>query len=127
MRDDFSEGERRRRAAFRRLGTDDPRCVLCGESDWRCLELHHVAGRAFGHHTAILCRNCHRKVSDPTDNGRMPDDPPILERIGHLLAGLAALFAEAAALLREAAGTLIEAARHCPAPWGQVPALSEGV
>ena len=120
MSTDFSKDERRKWAAFRRLGTNDPRCVLCGESDWRCLELHHVAGRAYGAQTVILCRNCHRKVSDPTDNARMPDDPPILERIGHLLGGLATLLAEAVTTLRELGVTLLEAARHCPAPWGQL-------
>jgi hypothetical protein len=39
---------------------------------WRCLEVHHIAGRDFDNDaTAILCRNCHRKLSDD-----LKDHPP---------------------------------------------------
>jgi hypothetical protein len=40
------------------------RCVLCGETDARCLEAHHIYGRANSEEKVIVCRNCHRKLSD---------------------------------------------------------------
>jgi hypothetical protein len=55
-----------------RLGTPNPKCVLCGESDIRAtyyrvtpkqrafLEKHHILGRHEGP-IALLCRNCHDK------------------------------------------------------------------
>ena len=39
--------ERRRQRALERLGTNDPRCVVCGYDDPLALELHHVAGHDF--------------------------------------------------------------------------------
>jgi hypothetical protein len=118
--------ERRKRAAFRRLGTDEPRCVTCGEDDWRCLELHHVAGRAYSPITAIHCCNCHRKQSDPSANRGAPADPPLLERIGRFLLGLAALLAMLADQLKAMGGQLLEAARDCPRPYGWAVPMSLG-
>ena len=63
MTDEF-ERERRQQKRFETLGTDDPRCGMCGYRDDRALELHHVAGRKHDDVTVILCRNCHRVVSD---------------------------------------------------------------
>jgi hypothetical protein len=53
--------ERRRQRALERLGNNNPRCVICGCDDPIALELHHVAGRAFGDDTVPVCRNCHRR------------------------------------------------------------------
>jgi len=39
-------------------------CIVCTEDDPRCLELHHVAGRAFADDCVIACCNCHSKLSD---------------------------------------------------------------
>lgn len=87
--------EIRRQKRLERLGTNAPRCAACGETDDRIFELHHVAGRRFDKATAVLCRNCHRKVSDDqSDHPRQIAQPPsITERIGHLLLGMADLFA----------------------------------
>lgn len=49
---------------YRRVGTHEPRCLICGETDPRCLEKHHIAGRRHHEDTALVCRNCHRKLSD---------------------------------------------------------------
>jgi hypothetical protein len=49
---------------YRRVGTRAPRCIICGESDPRCLEKHHLAGRRYHEDTVLVCRNCHRKLSD---------------------------------------------------------------
>jgi hypothetical protein len=114
------EEETRRQAAYRRLRSVDPRCVVCGEDDWRCLELHHVAGGAYDDLGAILCRNCHRKQGDPATNGRRPTDPPILERAGQFCVGLAALLAEIVTRLRAYGRELLEGAAVCPWPYGWV-------
>lgn len=118
------EMERRKQAAFRRLGTDHPVCVMCGETDWRCLELHHIGGKAFDDSTGILCRNCHRKLSDPCENQAMPQNPPIIEKIGNLLIGLAEFLIAIAARLKEYGRQLLDAVAVCPRPYGAVPEAS---
>ncbi len=114
--------ERRKQRALERLGTTAPRCVSCGEDDWRCLERHHVAGRAYDDTTVILCRNCHRKVSDPVSNARAPEAPPLLERAGRLILGLVALLRALLPRLQELGQQLLEAARQCHRPYGWLPA-----
>jgi hypothetical protein len=127
MPDDVQAQERRKQAALRRLGTEHPQCVTCGEADWRCLELHHLANRAYDDTLVIVCRNCHRKVSDPSANSQAPLDPPLLERIGQLLLGLALFLAELLLpKLRAVGAELLEAAQHCPRPWGWSPAAKNG-
>lgn len=86
--------ERRKQAALEKLGSHHPRCMVCGVDDWRCLERHHIAGRTYDEVGAILCRNCHRKVSDDQRDhpAKLPDDTSITEeRVGHFLLGLADL------------------------------------
>lgn len=85
--------ERREQLRLEKLGTDNPVCGSCDERDWRCLELHHVADHGRDDLTVIVCRNCHRKLSDdqkdhPAFN---PNADPQLDRIGHFLLGLADL------------------------------------
>lgn len=110
--------EVRRARARRRLGSDDPRCLDCGHADPLDLELHHIAGRAYDDATVILCRNCHRRRTDPADNAEAPREPPIMERTGHLLTGLADFLASLIARLRELGLALIEGAKECPWPYG---------
>jgi len=93
MNDQEREQERRKQKALERLGTNNPICVLCGENNWRCLELHHIAGKAFDDTLTIVCRNCHRKLSDrqkdyPQHIGALSDP---LTCVGHFLLGLADL------------------------------------
>jgi hypothetical protein len=121
MRSHDLDAERRQQRALQRLGTDQPQCVVCGEADWRCLELHHLAGRAYDAGTVILCRNCHRKQSDPTANTDAPAEPPLLERIGRFLLGLAALFLMLAAKLKTFGEELLAGSRSCPRPYGWQP------
>lgn len=55
---------RARRYEIRReqLGSANPRCFYCGESDLACLELEHPITRKLdSKFTRIDCRNCHRK------------------------------------------------------------------
>ena len=103
-----SKDEREQRR-LRRLGTSDPACGCCGEKDWRCLELHHVAGKKNDPDlVAPICRNCHRKVSDD-----QCDHPPdisgsdaVLARIAHFLLGLADMLVLIVEKLREFADVL---------------------
>lgn len=85
--------EIRKQRRLEKLRSNSPLCGECGEADWRCLELHHVADFGCDDGTVILCRNCHRKVSD--DQKEHPAfDPaadPMLHAIGRFLLGLADL------------------------------------
>ena len=106
------DSERRRQKALERLGTNNPRCVHCGETDWRCLELHHPGGKAFTEVTIIECRNCHRKLEDDRkDHPRQSGNPPdLIECVGHFLLGLADVFALLIEALRRYGRDLIERA-----------------
>jgi hypothetical protein len=80
--------EKRRQHALERLGTNNPRCAEGGETDWRCLEAHHIAGRDFDDDAiVILCRNCHRKLGDDQKDHPPPTSSPPgqFDRIGHFL------------------------------------------
>lgn len=83
--------ETRKQRCYERLGTNDPRCGVCGERDWRALEGHHPQGRKRGDFIVINCRNCHRKVSDDQEDHPAFDQhaDKILDNIGHFLLGLA--------------------------------------
>ena len=83
--------ERRKQNRLEKLGTNEPRCGMCGEDRWECLELHEPAGQAYSRDSVITCRNCHRVVSnDQYDhpNAAEPNDP-MLFTIGRFLLGLA--------------------------------------
>ncbi len=80
--------ERRKQKALSRLDTDHPTCNLCSETDWRCLELHHVGQKAYDDLPVIVCRNCHRKASDLQADHPQPlpvESPDRPECIGHTL------------------------------------------
>lgn len=85
--------EIRKQRRLEKLGSNSPLCGDCGEADWRCLELHHVADFGCDDGTVILCRNCHRKVSDEQkDHPAFDSDAdPMLHAIGRFLLGLADL------------------------------------
>jgi len=89
--DDGMRKERRKQTRLEKLGTNNPACATCGEYDWRKLELHHVADHKRDETTVILCRNCHRVVSDDQKDhpGVNSNSDKQLDRIGHFLLGLA--------------------------------------
>jgi hypothetical protein len=81
--------ERRRQARLERLGTNDPHCAICGESDPCCLDLHHVGGRVFAC-LIIVCATHHRKLEEKKKaHPRASDEPTTLEYRGYLLLGIA--------------------------------------
>lgn len=104
--------EIRRQAALDRLGTNNPCCVICGETDWRVLERHHLAGRAHDKTTVIVCRNCHRKLSDAQkDHESQADATPSLQRqVGQFLLGLCDLFVLLIEKLRAFGNALLDSA-----------------
>jgi hypothetical protein len=106
------------------LATNHPVCIMCGEDDWRCLERHHVGGKVNDDLTAIHCRNCHRKLSDPP-KGRTPDTtalPHKVSQISYVLDGLADFFELLIQKLREYARELREFVREqCGASGGPQP------
>lgn len=102
--------ETRKRRRLERLGTASPICGHCGENDWRCFELHHVAGRRHDELTVLACCNCHNKLSDaqkghPTS---LAHGDPLLAAIGNFLLGLADMLALIITKLAEFGKALIE-------------------
>jgi hypothetical protein len=101
--------ERRKQQRLRKLGTQTPQCVVCGGTHWEYLELHHVEGQAFGETLVILCRNCHRRLSDSQL------EHPVLEAgadtdltsIARLLHGFADLLLLVVEKLRDMATTIL--------------------
>lgn len=90
MNDRDHEKERRRQQRLERLGSGNPRCIICGESDPCCLERHHLAGRAFADEQVIVCRNHHRKLTDKRHEHppATSESPTIPEARGRLLLGI---------------------------------------
>lgn len=99
----------RRRRALERLGAENPKCVICGESDPLALELHHLEGQAYGNTLVIVCRNCHRKLSDRQKDHpeKIADPPDTLESNAHLQLGLADFFEFLTKRLRKSAAELL--------------------
>lgn len=65
---------RARRIEMRRkaLGSDNPCCFYCGESNIACLEIEHPVGREHDKtFTRIVCRNCHRKLEVRRDVAKL--------------------------------------------------------
>src|SRR5579872_5605646 len=104
--------EARRQRAIERLGTKNPKCLYCPESDPIVLERHHLAGRDYDEATVIVCRNCHRKLSDRQKDHpeKIADPPDALEVIAHFLLGLANLFEFLIEKFREFAAQLLDRA-----------------
>jgi hypothetical protein len=99
---------------YRRLGTHEPICTGCAETDPRCMEDHHLAGQKYHDDTGQICRNCHRKLSDDQfDHAPRDQAEPVgqLAVIGRYLLGLCDLLAMAIATLRDFAEYLINEAR----------------
>ena len=109
---DDLEQEMRKQRRLEKLGSQNPFCVVCGERDWRCLELHHIADHGCDPTTVILCANCHRKQTDAQKNHPPHIDgaDPLLEAAGRFLLGLAELMKLLIEKLYEFGTALIERA-----------------
>jgi hypothetical protein len=107
--DEYARLERR----LAKLGTRNPACIACGETNPLCLELHHIAGQHHHDDLSIVCCNCHRKVTQQQmyrPGAFEPADTPA--SIGHYLCGLADLFAMLAATLQRFGEWLIGSENH---------------
>jgi hypothetical protein len=110
--------EDRKERHFRRLGTRNPVCVICGRRDPyhpEIFDLHHVAGKNHHDDVCIVCSNCHRTLTDRQKDHLPPAaSPPIgmLATIGHYLLGLADMLAMIVEILRKFGNWLLgEASR----------------
>ena len=105
--------EIRKQKRLEKLGSNNPVCTVCGETDWRCLELHHIAGKDHGEELAIVCRNCHRKLSDTQKDypQKMRSESSVLEALGYYFLGQSDLQELMVAKLREGGRMLIQAAQ----------------
>lgn len=95
---DFGDRDQRIRKACERLGSDNPKCAVCGEANPLCLELHHIAQHKFSAETIILCSNHHDNASDWQKEHpvKIEGCTSILEVSGHWLLGLGDLLRIAA-------------------------------
>jgi hypothetical protein len=101
--------EARLERQYKRLDTRTPMCVCCGERDPFCLELHHIAGRQTHDEVVIICRNCHRKLTNEQHDHVPPGEPTEqLAKDAHYLSGLADLFAKITPTLRKVGSRLLE-------------------
>lgn len=100
---------------YRRLSTREPSCVCCNESNPFCLELHHIAGRKYHEDLSIVCRNCHRKLTDQQLDHVPPDFTETsgdAATVGHYLLGLCDLLAMIIETLREFGKSLIDESKR---------------
>lgn len=105
-RSEASEIREQRR--LRRLGTSFPRCGVCGETDSRCMERHHLAGQKNDPDTiVIVCRNCHRRLSDEQlDHPAFAAPHEHLKRTAYFMLGLADMLSLIVETLRKSAAAL---------------------
>jgi hypothetical protein len=108
----FLNNERRKQGRLDYLGTNEPRCLNCVEDDPCCLEKHHIAGRKYDDELVIVCRNCHRKLSDAQSDHPKPKggEPSLEERLVHFLLGVADLLEMLVVKFRDFAHHLMEGA-----------------
>jgi hypothetical protein len=111
------EYERRKQSRLHKLGTNNPRC-LCGNSDWRCIEEHHVDTRRRDTLVVLVCANCHRILT--YDQKEHPKEllncDEFLASVGNFLLGLAGmlriildrLYEYGEALIVRANGTVVK-------------------
>lgn len=81
-----------RMALLQRHAMGKPCCAVCRRSFWRCLELHHLAGRSSGSEQIILCVSCHRKCDPLWGNPRTRVERSTdLRHDARLMRGIAAI------------------------------------
>jgi len=86
-----SNYERLKQARLEKLGTNDPICGMCGDTNWWRIQLHHPGSQIRDDGVVLICANCHCDVTqDQKDHPEFdPSADPLLDKIGHFLVGLA--------------------------------------
>ena len=109
--------EARKQRRLEVLGTNNPRCGICGHNRWQAIEKHHPADHGRDDMTVLICRNCHRVMSDDQKDHPAfdPDADPMLDAIGHFLLGLADMLRAIVEKLYAFGQQLIERASSVPA------------
>ena len=119
MTSQHSDYDERLERQYRRLGTRSPICVGCSERDPFCLERHHLGGQKHHKDVAIVCRNCHRKLTNQqlghTGGKNDTGGDSMLVTIGRYLLGLCDLLVLILNTLRDFGRQLIESSRVPPA------------
>ena len=117
MTDNELKRETRKLRRCEQLGTNEPHCGMCGHTDWRCIELHHVADHNCDDTTVLLCRNCHRQMSDAQRDQPLfdPNADIMLHTVGRFLIGLADMLRAIVEKLYEFGLALIDRAATTPA------------
>jgi hypothetical protein len=87
--------ERRKQSKLYKLGTNNPRCPCCPETDWRVFEQHHLAGRKHDDLTINICANDHRRLTDSQNDHPETElnADELLAVIGNFIFGLADMLA----------------------------------
>ena len=112
----YLDHEDRLEQQYQRLGKRNPICVSCAEKDPWCLELHHLARRQHHEDVSIICRNCHRKLTDQQRDHVSPmveESSGKLAVIGHYLLGLCDLLAMLIDTLRGFGEWLLNESTYC--------------
>jgi hypothetical protein len=106
--------ERRKQERLHKLGTNDPHCSCCSESDWRAIQQHHMAGEKHDDLTINICANDHLRLTDSQNDHpkTKPNADELLAKIGNFLLGLADLFELIFERLREFGEALIARANE---------------
>lgn len=113
-----SDYERRKQSRLEIFGTNNPKCGVCGQGDWRCIERHHIAGHKRDEAVALLCANHHRIVTDDQKD-HPPFDPnadPLFDTIGNFLLALADMLRIVVEKLLEFGHALIERSKTHSGP-----------
>jgi hypothetical protein len=103
------DSERRKQGRLHKLGTNNPRCAECGNSDWRVIEEHHPAGQKNDELVVLVCANHHRILTDAQKDHLKTESnaDDLLARIGNFLIGLADMLARILPRLYEFGEALI--------------------
>ena len=112
------EQERRKQARLEKLGTNNPICGTCGNTEWRCIELHHIADHGRDPTIVRICANCHCILTDgQKDHPNFdPNADAFLDKVGHFLLGMADMLKLIVEKLCEFGHGLIERAKNPPVP-----------
>lgn len=112
--------ELRQEAAFRRLKSRYPICLICGYwANPAAIEFAHIIPKAFGLGWGVpLCRNCHRELTDmEKDMSFKPTTTEVeLETIGRLLGAIGEQYEKSAPTLKHLSAVALETARRLSKP-----------
>jgi hypothetical protein len=114
--------ERRKQSRLHKLGTNTPRCAMCGNTDWQCIEEHHPDTRKRDDLVVLLCANHHRLVTyDQKDHPREnPGCEELLAQIGNFMLGVADMLAIILDRLYEYGNALVARANEAAVTAGGV-------